>query len=1127
MDYEIIGGQLNNDESDAASIDKKIENAARGNAWNTKAFLEGLGFSASQLKMGDVIYDNNKPYVVNHSMLPAADGEINATALVSSKNDPEMRVSLYFTDKEIYKVACSCNECRRNYNYYYGNCSCGKSVAAVYTLIDYLNDMPLIDMTDRAGDNIISAYTYLSAPKADESKAGTMQEEKPIELIPVLTHDAVKGLFATFKLGREKLYKVNNLFEMRDAFEEGGDLAQGTSATLECKKSALSEQSKKWYDFILNVLSEEEELQRRLYEGGAYKRSVKKSQVDLFGRRLDDFYELMGSSGIELTVKNSGEKNTSNIKRGQARFTGTMNIAPLLSGDDFVGVSVDYKLPSFFNGVSDAYMVNENGYNILDKESVDSLRPFMNLWASRKKSFTVGVAQLSDFYSEVMPGVSDYMDITEENPELINEHVMPKPNFIFSFDSADGNILMEAKANYGSHEHNLIDHVIKNPIEAYRSTRQEERALDLVYKYMGGYNRDHKVFVLPNTDEDGVYELLHTGLNEFMELGVVQATNAFKSLNVIKHMKFTMGVSISSGLLDLELNTDEVSRDELLDILKSYRAKKRYHRLKSGEMVDLSDESVAALYDLYQNLKLSPKEFVKGKMHLPLYRTLYLDKLLEANEAIYSDRDKYFKNMVKSFKTVADADYEVPAELKNTLRKYQREGYRWIRTLASYGLGGILADDMGLGKTLQTITALKAAKEDGEEGCDLIVCPASLVFNWQDEFARFAPDMKVLTISGMKNDRDLLISKATDFDVVITSYDLLKRDVDLYEDMTFNYQVIDEGQYIKNPSTAAAKSVKIIKAKHKLALTGTPIENRLSELWSIFDYLMPGFLYGYETFRTEFETPIVKLSDEEATLRLQKMISPFILRRLKGDVLKELPDKLEESRSVALGERQQALYDAQVALIKNTLESKDDKELNSSKLEILSQLTRLRQICCDPALCFENYEGGSAKVELAMDLLDTAIDGGHKVLLFSQFTSMLEILKAKLKERDVAFYEITGATKKEERLKLVNRFNEDDTPVFLISLKAGGVGLNLTGADIVMHYDPWWNVAAQNQATDRAHRIGQTKKVTVYKLIAKGTIEEKIQKLQESKKELSDKMLSGEEISVGSLDRNEIYELLS
>ena len=470
----------------------------------------------------------------------------------------------------------------------------------------------------------------------------------------------------------------------------------------------------------------------------------------------------------------------------------------------------------------------------------------------------------------------------------------------------------------------------------------------------------------------------------------------------------------------------------------------------------------------------------------------------------------------------------VPKTVHATLRPYQKDGYTWLNYMQKLGFGACLADDMGLGKTLQMISVLLAARQENKEEhiVSLVVSPASLVFNWGEELARFAPELKVCLVTGMQTERQKLIASYQEYDVLVTSYDLLKRDIHFYEECRFAYQVIDEAQYIKNHTIAAAKAVKVIKSVHRFALTGTPIENRLSELWSIFDYLMPGFLYSYETFRKELEIPIAKHQDEQALARLQKMTAPFILRRRKEDVLKDLPEKLEEVRYVRLEGEQQKLYDGQVVHIQTMLAEQSGEDFNRKKLQLLAELTHLRQICCDPALCFEQYQGDAAKLEACLELVKSAIDGGHRILLFSQFTSMLEILKQRLIGEGIDYYTITGATPKEERIRLVKKFNSGDVPIFLISLKAGGVGLNLTGADVVIHYDPWWNLAAQNQATDRAHRIGQTKKVTVYKLIAKNTVEEKILKLQETKRDLADQVINGAGTSLSSMSKEELLELL-
>ena len=401
------------------------------------------------------------------------------------------------------------------------------------------------------------------------------------------------------------------------------------------------------------------------------------------------------------------------------------------------------------------------------------------------------------------------------------------------------------------------------------------------------------------------------------------------------------------------------------------------------------------------------------------------------------------------------------------------------------------------------------------------------MYNWKSELERFAPTLQVTLAAGSASERKAVIAGIQKTGgVLVTSYDLLRRDLDKYEGMEVANQILDEAQFIKNHSTQAARSVKAVRSRFRLALTGTPVENRLSELWSIFDFVMPGFLFSYSRFREEMEAPIMNKGDEEASESLQKMIRPFVMRRLKKDVLSDLPDKIEKNMYAAMEGEQKELYAAHVQRLLYSLSGQTEKEYASNRIQVLAELTKLRQICCDPGLLFEGYRGGSAKMQLCLELIRNACEGGHKVLLFSQFTSMLERLKEAMRKEKIQYYSLDGSTPKAKRLELAEAFNQDKTQVLCISLKAGGTGLNLTGADIVIHYDPWWNVAVQNQATDRAHRIGQQNVVTVYRLIAKGTIEEKIVALQEKKKELAEQILGQEEMGLAALTKEALMEIL-
>ncbi len=381
---------------------------------------------------------------------------------------------------------------------------------------------------------------------------------------------------------------------------------------------------------------------------------------------------------------------------------------------------------------------------------------------------------------------------------------------------------------------------------------------------------------------------------------------------------------------------------------------------------------------------------------------------------------------------------------------------------------------------------------------------------------------------GIKPDRERVTSEIDEekTDVLITSYDLLRRDIDLYKYLSFECMVIDEAQFIKNQTTQLSKAVKSIRARFKAALTGTPIENRLSELWSIFDFCMPGYLFTYKSFRDRIEIPVTLKENTEEMTHLQRMISPFVLRRLKKDVLKDLPDKLEETIVARMTKEQDQLYRAYLQKVKLMVGGSSEEELKQERIAILAELTRLRQLCCDPGLLYENYDGGSAKADLVVEMIRSAAESGHKVLLFSQFTSMRDRLVKVFEKEGISHYLLTGSTKKEDRIRMVDAFQEDDTSVFCISLKAGGTGLNLTAADIVIHYDHWWNIAVQNQATDRAHRIGQKNVVTVYKLVMKDTIEERIIRLQQKKKELADQLLNSDVLSTPRLSKEELLELL-
>lgn len=501
---------------------------------------------------------------------------------------------------------------------------------------------------------------------------------------------------------------------------------------------------------------------------------------------------------------------------------------------------------------------------------------------------------------------------------------------------------------------------------------------------------------------------------------------------------------------------------------------------------------------------------------MPLYELFKLSSYSDKLDITY---DEKIKDIINDIKDYENSSFDVKERYKNILRPYQIQAFKWLSTLKKYRLSGILADDMGLGKTLEMISFITSF--DKNEPI-LIVTPKNVIYNWENEFKIWDETQKVKIIIGNRNERHQVIKKIKKDEktVYITSYDALRIDVMQYQGIHFALMVLDEAQYIKNVSALKTKAVKAIESEYRYALTGTPIENSLVDLWSIFDFLMPNYLYGFNLFQSEYLNQVMN-DDEEAIKRLKAKIKPFILRRVKDDVLKELPPKSESIFMPDMTSEQRKLYDVELAKVKNGLEDK-------GKIQILASLTRLRELCIDPSMLYENFEELSGKFSSVLDLINEALSGGHKILVFSAFTKSLEHLKELLNEENILTHYIYGGTSASERVQIAKSFNsKNEVKVVLISLKAGGVGLNLTGADIVIHLDPWWNIAAENQASDRAHRIGQKRPVTIIKMVTKDSIEEKVIKLQQKKAELVNTVISNKDNGVSTLSDEDISYLLS
>lgn len=712
------------------------------------------------------------------------------------------------------------------------------------------------------------------------------------------------------------------------------------------------------------------------------------------------------------------------------------------------------------------------------------------------------------FASLVLPQISEMKGVVTNG---ISEVVIKEtPKITVFLDSTAKEILCTVKASYGDISLILPEAVHNQKKIVVRDVEAENRVLELIsdFEYKNGYYR--------LSDNEKIFDFLKNRVKKLQNVADVILSEHFSKVKIRNDIGICASVSYNQreGLLEASLDTD-LSYEQIRDILSAVKLKKRFYRLHDGSFADLENES-ESLFSLMR-AGFDAEDILEKKKILPRYQLLYLNALAEGGK---DTKISVSQSVTEFVVKIKNTRLELSKGVNEILRDYQKIGVNWLKQLSMLGLGGILADDMGLGKTLQVLAFLYCEKPTKPV---LIVTPSSLTYNWKNEMKKFIPDSTVMIIDGNGEEREHLIDKIEGFDFIITSYPLLRRDIDKYDGKEFSYCIIDEAQNIKNPRTMNALSVKKINAEHRFALTGTPIENSLSELWSVFDFLMPGYLHSYRRFKEWFENPIVKEQNEYALNELKTKISPFILRRMKNDVLSELPEKIENTVYADMTEAQRNLYAAYSRIAK-------DKALSilaegNPKMEILTLLMRLRQISCHPALFDENYNRDSGKLEVLTELVLTAVSSKHRILIFSQFTSMLEIIKKRLKKEGLDYFYLDGGTPAARRIELSERFNGGEREIFLISLKAGGFGLNLTGADMVIHFDPWWNPAVTNQASDRAYRIGQTKNVQVIRLASKDTIEEKILQLSENKKKLASDIIDGELSGLSAMSAEEILSL--
>lgn len=961
-----------------------------------------------------------------------------------------------------------------------------------------------------------------------------------VELETCLKFNSVGNCFTVeFRIGCEKKYILKDVLAFVWNLDHNEKVSYGKNLEFIHSDEAFSEKSRGVLSFIREWVENHHGTYMARYEQlKKITTEVKVRDLTVDRKELEDLLLILGENSFKFKMNNDPETTWHAVREIPDR------ILTIRKKDQ--GLSLEIPPVYSVTGIRyHMYFDNAKVYLVSRKE-LGAVEEFVTclerLPAGRG---FIDEPDMSAFVREMLPSLEKFFhcDLRDFPEETGLECYKAAYEIYLDAPERDW-ITCKAFSVYGEDKFSVFD---RNVSAQTRDIPGEMGVFVLLSKYFNGYDAQRMELALDcrtgeyenlngedetvnmDSSEEKLYQLLKEGIPAMQKIGTVYISQAIRRMRVMKMPGIRLGVSLSAGLLNLNLDVEGMDQAQLFDILSRYDRRKKYFRLKDGSFLDVSDGQLRELSVLNDGMQISDSELKKGKTQVPAYRAMYLDSQLKGGDLIKVEKDNTFRALIRNMQTMEGHKFQIPGEQEKILRGYQKEGFYWIKTLKYNQFGGILADDMGLGKTLQVIAFLWSEFQESrpeENRRALVVTPASLVFNWMSEIERFAPGLPATVVTGDVKERKALIQNAGEREVLITSYDLLKRDLKAYQKLDFVVQIIDEAQYIKNHGTQVAKAVKEIRSEFRLALTGTPVENRLSELWSIFDFLMPGFLYSYEKFRKEIELPAVQYSNSDAMERLQKMIRPFVLRRLKKDVLKDLPDKLEKDMFSPLESEQKELYEAHTERLRLMLGMQSDAEFRTSKLQILAEITRLRQICCYPGLVYEGYKGNSSKLEMCMELVQNAVNGGHKLLLFSQFTTMLDVLAERLKKAKISFYMLTGATSKEKRARMVKAFNEDDTSVFCISLKAGGTGLNLTAADIVIHYDPWWNLAVQNQATDRAHRIGQQNVVSVYRLFMKDTIEERIRALQEMKRELADEILSGEGIGRALISREEVLELL-
>lgn len=986
-------------------------------------------------------------------------------------------------NKEIVKTICDCKE--------YRNFQSCKHIGAVF--VNYYETLfkGSIINVHKITEDILNKFM------PDENTL--IKKELQVELIINVTEKESYYYYygrtytdfnIKIMIGEDKLYTLgNHATAFKVAYEnQEGEVYFGKNFTYIPEKYYLSSNSKTIIESYLDVCE------------GSYNRNIFAKDFKTFLNKIKNTNFIINNYKIE-GIKEGFPISSNLIKNNESYELDfdLENIEVLIKNDyEYILYKGNlYHLRKLEQELIDDLMENKLDKLIISKEKVDA--------------FTKGLLKIVRKNLKIDASVTDITLPKEISTKLY-------------FDLRSSYILVDALFKYDEKEVNYFDK--SNTI--LRDIDYETKVINDILKY--GFEIDNNKIILKDIEKE--VEFLENGLENLATKYEIFTTEKFKGINIKKKTSVTSMFGIGQdNILSYTFSLGDINSNELVNIFEEIKNKKKYYRLKNGDILNLEDESLKELSDLKDDLELSDAEIIAGHGAILKYRAIYLDSLKNTKYNIIKT-DNLFDNFIDKFYKFKDINLTLPKDELKILRDYQLTGVKWLYTLAKTGFGGILADEMGLGKTIQVIYYIKQMLKDNENNKFLIVVPTSLAYNWDHEFDSFGSNIKRKICVGNKDKRTKILRNLNDTNVIITTYGLLREDEELYNNLNFNTMVIDEAQNIKNNMAGITKVVKKINAETKFALTGTPLENSILELWSIFDFIMPGYLASLTKFQSKYK---IKDFDEDSEILikgLSKQINPFILRRKKQDVVKELPDKLINDIYIELKDEQKKLYVAELERVKEEMEKIIETEgMNKARFLILQLLTKLRQICIDPSIVYDNYKDGSNKLEQLESIVNEYIKNNHKILIFSSFKTALNIVKEKLNKAKIKTYMIDGSVPAKDRIEMVDNFNNnDDVKVFLIMLKSGGTGLNLATADVVIHLDLWWNPQAENQATDRAHRIGQKNTVEVIHLITKGTIEEKILELQNKKRILSDKLIDGEirdKNILSELTKEDIKNLLS